>query len=173
MIYAMRYCPQCRGDSLEFDGRNRHQCRFCGFTLYRNVAAAVAVILRCQGKLVLTVRGKDPGRGMLGLPGGFIDNNETAEEALRREVREEIGAELGPVKYFCNQTNVYDYRGVSYHTLDLYFLADLPEPPAPADRTEIAEVRLIAPEELKLSDLAFTSAWYALRQYLDHCGAGS
>lgn len=166
MIYTLRYCPQCQNKTLSFNGKNQYHCDRCGFTYYRNVAAAVAGILRCQGKIVFAVRGKDPNQGMLDLPGGFIDKGERAEAALRREVKEELGVELGALEYFGTETNIYEYRGVSYHTLDLYFLGELEEPPQPADEVEIAEIRLIAPEELNFSELAFSSTWYAMERYV-------
>lgn len=170
MIYTLRYCPQCQRKTLEFNGQNQYHCASCGFTFFRNVAAAVAAIIRCQNKIVFAVRGKEPKKGMLDLPGGFVDKGERAEVALRREVREELGVELQGLEYFGTETNVYEYLGVSYHTLDLYFLADLAEPPHSADEQEIAEVQLIAPEELDFSDLAFSSTWYAMERYLAHFG---
>lgn len=172
MLHSVKFCPQCQEKSLDFDGKNQYHCPRCGFTFYRNVAAAVAAIIRCQGQVLFVVRAKEPKKGMLDLPGGFVDSCERAEEALRREVREELGIELGELTFFTNETNIYEYRGVRYHTLDLYYLADVDTPPRDCDRSEIADIRLISPQELDFSELAFSSTWYAMEKYLAHFGGG-
>jgi ADP-ribose pyrophosphatase YjhB (NUDIX family) len=64
---------------------------------YRNPTPTVDAILQ-QGSSVLMVRRKkDPFMGRLALPGGFINEGETAEDAVRREVREEASLEIEPI----------------------------------------------------------------------------
>lgn len=74
---------------------------------------------------MLTTRALDPARGALDLPGGFVENNETAEDALRREVSEELGVELQTIEYLTTQPNLYPFSGFEVHTLDMIFRATI------------------------------------------------
>ncbi|MGH3302716.1 MAG: NUDIX domain-containing protein [Streptosporangiaceae bacterium] len=58
-----------------------------------------AVIRDDTGRLLLILRGHDPGRGLWSIPGGRIEPGETAEAAVVREVREETGLDVrcGPL----------------------------------------------------------------------------
>jgi 8-oxo-dGTP diphosphatase len=58
-----------------------------------------AVIRDGAGRLLMILRGHDPGRGLWSIPGGRIEPGETAEDAVVREVREETGLEVrcGPL----------------------------------------------------------------------------
>lgn len=102
-------------------------------------------------------RVRDPGRGLLDLPGGFVDAGETAEQALRREVHEELGMELPPVRYLGSFANIYPYKGVTYHTCDLVFVGDMARAPVTFNRDEIAAVRLLTPSAVALERIAFAS----------------
>ena len=55
---------------------------------------------------------------MLDLPGGFVDENERLEEALQREVKEELGISIDNWKYLTSQANRYLYKGIAYPTCD-------------------------------------------------------
>ncbi len=55
-------------------------------------------ILVEDGKILLIKRAKEPDLGKWALPGGRIEEDETAEECLEREFREETGLEVEPVK---------------------------------------------------------------------------
>jgi ADP-ribose pyrophosphatase YjhB (NUDIX family) len=55
------------------------------------------------------------------LPGGFVDMNETAEEALIRELKEELDIDVKEMEYLFSLPNEYDFSGVIVHTLDLFF----------------------------------------------------
>jgi 8-oxo-dGTP diphosphatase len=63
----------------------------------RFIVSAGAVIVDEQGQVLLLKHVFRTGSGW-GIPGGFIDSNEQPEAALRRELQEEVGLELGSVK---------------------------------------------------------------------------
>jgi len=99
-------------------------CVDCGFTYFFNpTVAAGAFISDEQGKMLFVRRAKDPAKGLLGVPGGFIDVGESAEEALRREVREEVNLEIVQIRFVCSCPNYYHYRDVTYPVCDLMFAA--------------------------------------------------
>ena len=93
-----RFCAQC-GHTLEVraveDHRVRPVCPACGFIVYLNPPIAAGVIAaRIDGKIALVVRGEEPGKGLWGLPAGFMEIDETVEQAARRECFEETGLTL-------------------------------------------------------------------------------
>lgn len=61
---------------------------------YRNPVPAVDVILQRDSKVLMIRRLKDPFKGRLALPGGFINEGENAEDAIRREALEETSLEV-------------------------------------------------------------------------------
>jgi 8-oxo-dGTP diphosphatase len=65
----------------------------------RFAVTAGAIITDANGRVLLLKHRFRPGTGW-GMPGGFIEKGEQPEEALRRELREEVGLELGKVKLF-------------------------------------------------------------------------
>src|SRR5512142_1431216 len=164
-----KYCPKCGAAALRWSQGKLLRCEACGFELYLNVAAAVAgVIVDEQGRMVVLVRGKEPGKGRWDLPGGFVDAGETAEEALRREVREEIGLEVTALRYLGSWPNVYEYRGVRYRTLDMGFACEVKEvAPARPREAEIADVLLLSPNQIDLGRFAFRSVGAIAGRYLE------
>lgn len=61
----------------------------------------VGVAIVRNGRLLLIRRLKPPEAGCWGLPGGKVDFLETVETAIRREAREELGVDLGPLQLLC------------------------------------------------------------------------
>jgi len=115
----------------------------------------------------MTVRARAPAEGKLDLPGGFVDNDETAEQALEREVREELGVEIHGYEYFCSFPNVYPYEGLDYHVLDLFYLVDV-EKHGLQQMTlsdEIAGCRWLDIASMPFEDLAFPSTRKALQRF--------
>ncbi len=92
-MYQYKFCPCC-GDRLnqdEIDGHMRKHCTHCNFVHYVNPKPTVGIIAIKDNKIVLIKRGVDPGKGSWSLPSGFIETDETAEEACLREFKEETG----------------------------------------------------------------------------------
>src|SRR5262245_53429279 len=95
-VELFRFCPRC-GAARPVENRNQNpfHCNTCGLALFFNpTVAAGAFVSDSAGRVLSIRRAKEPSIGKLAVPGGFIDFGESAEEALRREVREEVGIEV-------------------------------------------------------------------------------
>lgn len=120
------YCPVCGSAHFVQNNEKSKRCESCGFVFYMNASAAVAAfIVNNSGDLLVCRRGKNPEIGTLDLPGGFIDNNETAEEAICREISEELNAKVNSAKYLYSLPNIYEYSNLTIPTLDMFFSCEL------------------------------------------------
>jgi ADP-ribose pyrophosphatase YjhB (NUDIX family) len=133
------------------------------------VAAVGAVVSDELGRVLLIERARDPGRGMLGMPGGFIDPYESAEQALRREAREELGLEIQGVQYLMSASNTYQYHGVVYPVLDVYFSATISSKETiRPEASEVSHWFWTALTDTVLDRMAFLSNRRALEFYREH-----
>lgn len=159
------YCPSCGAKGISYDGIKKYYCSDCSFTFFNNVAAAVAAILEFEGSIIFIKRNKEPGKGKLDLPGGFIDPNETVEEAIKREIQEELEIDVESFRYIGSCPNVYEYKNVEYHTCDMFFHSRIETYPQSYDEKEIEELVLIKPEDIIIEDIAFESMKKFLKLY--------
>lgn len=163
-----RFCPSCGQAGGEFLRSHEYRCPACGFRYFHNVATAAGIVVERDGKFLFVVRGMEPAKGKLGLPGGFVDPGESVEQAVRREVREEIGAEIGQPSFLASFPNHYGFADTRYHTCDLYFRAEVLTDPADwvVAAAEISALVWLEPQEVNPDDLAFDSlrqVWKLLR----------
>jgi 8-oxo-dGTP diphosphatase len=90
------FCVYC-GSPLVIkviEGRELEACPNDDFVLWRDPKVAAAIVVEAEGGIVLGRRAIDPGYGLWCLPGGFVNDDESPAEAVARECREEIGAEV-------------------------------------------------------------------------------
>jgi mutator protein MutT len=119
---VFRFCPKCGSDGFTPDTEKSLKCGSCGFRFFINMSASVAAIIRNdKNEVLFTVRKHEPAAGMLDLPGGFVDQDETAENAVIREVYEELNLKVKEMKFVGTFTNKYLYGEIEYQTLDLVF----------------------------------------------------
>ena len=123
-LEIFRYCPKCGSELFEEHNAKSKHCSSCGFTYYQNPCSATAAfILNSKGELLVVRRGKEPAKDTLDLPGGFVDNNESGEQGIIREIKEETGLDIKEVEYLFSIPNIYRYSGMDIHTLDMFYLS--------------------------------------------------
>jgi NADH pyrophosphatase NudC (nudix superfamily) len=135
-----RYCPQCNRPLVraECGGRPRLACADvrCGFVFWDNPAPVVAAIVEYGDQVVLVRNHGWPGH-WYGLVTGFLEPNETPEEAALREVREEVGldARLGGL------IGVYPFYRMNQVIIAYHVRAELAQ--IRIDPAEIADYKLV------------------------------
>lgn len=170
-VDVYRHCPRCAGARVEVRAP-RIDCADCGLSIYVNVAGAVAgIVIDAAERVLLIRRAHEPARGKLAFPGGFVDPGETAEAALLRELREEVGVEVDCVEYLCSGTNLYPFGGFTYPTLDLFFVVRVPSLEAARALDEVSAVEIVSVSELRPDALAFDSMRAAWAEFLRVRGA--
>ena len=85
------------------------------------VIEVVAAILQRDGAYLATQRGYGEFEGMWEFPGGKIEHDESPEDALKREIQEELGIDITIDKFLC--TTEYDYP--SFHLTMHCYLCDI------------------------------------------------
>lgn len=121
-LNTFRYCPKCGTSSFHKETSKSYICKSCNFCIFINTAAAVAGIIKNDdNEILMTIRRFDPAKGKLDLPGGFIEKDETAETALKREIHEELNIDICNVEYFTTYPNTYIYKNFTYNTLDIFY----------------------------------------------------
>lgn len=96
----LTYCPIC-GHTLgtkEEGGRLRQACPNCGYVHYVNPVPAVGILIEMDGGVVLIRRLNPPHQGEWTLPSGFIEADESAEDAAIREAEEETGLKVETIE---------------------------------------------------------------------------
>ena len=164
---TLQYCPKCGAAALRLVGAKPVSCTRCGFALYLNVAAAVAALITDdRERLLIVVRAEEPKKGAWDLPGGFADPGESAEEAVRREVYEELGVELLSTRYLCSYPNTYDYQGIRYMTMDLGFVCQAKDLAAiQVANDEVTQVLFLRPDEIDTARFGFPSVGKMVARY--------
>ncbi|MCE5300253.1 MAG: NUDIX domain-containing protein [Spirochaetia bacterium] len=102
MRRRFRFCPQC-GRPLRDDkthGLKVKYCTPCNRHYFDNPVPGVGVIAVRDGKILLVKRKLPPMAGTWALPGGFMDQGESIENAGRRELLEETGLRADRAKFF-------------------------------------------------------------------------
>jgi len=89
------------------------------------VVGVGAVIIK-DGKILLVKRGNEPNKGKWSIPGGLVNTGESLEDALKREIMEEVGFEIEVDDVVCVSEEIFrDGNGVKYHYIVIDFFVDV------------------------------------------------
>jgi ADP-ribose pyrophosphatase YjhB (NUDIX family) len=162
---SLNYCTRC-GSALVFgtvpgEDRERLACGECGHVVYVNPRLVVTTLpITEAGEIVLIRRGIEPGKGSWAQPGGFLEVDETVNQAAVRETWEETGLLVEPGEI------VGLYTRLEASVVTIAFEARIVGGTA-GPTPEASEVAAFAPEHIPWSGIVFKTTMWALHDWLE------
>jgi NAD+ diphosphatase len=135
-----RFCGACGGPMQLAAGERCFKCARCGHLAYPRISPAMMVLIRKGDAVLLALHSASPAKRFTALA-GFLEAGESVEEAVHREVFEEVGLRVHNLKYFASQSWPFP------HSLMLAFTADYLDGEIRVDAAEIAEARWFGPDD--------------------------
>ncbi|SFV13549.1 NAD(+) diphosphatase [Pseudoduganella namucuonensis] len=135
-----RYCGACATPMELGKGDRSFKCAACGHTAYPRISPAMMVLIRKGDAVLLAMHTQSPYKRHTALA-GFLEAGESVEEAIHREVHEEVGLRVHNIRYFGSQSWPFP------HSLMLAFTADYLDGEIRVDQAEIAEARWFGPDD--------------------------
>jgi ADP-ribose pyrophosphatase YjhB (NUDIX family) len=162
---TLNFCTRC-GASLQFgtiagEDRERLYCGVCSHVAYVNPRLVVTTLpITEAGQIVLIRRGIEPGIGLWAQPGGFLEVDESVNQAAIRETWEETGLLVEPGEI------VGLYTRLEAAVVTIAFEARIVGGVA-APTPEATEIQAYAPEDIPWPTIAFKTTTWALRDWID------
>jgi NAD+ diphosphatase len=136
-----RFCGRCATPTEPAPGERALRCPTCGLLAFPRLAPAVITLVERDGEALLA-HGKTFPIPMYSCIAGFVEPGETLEEAVHREVREEVGVELADVRYTASQPWPFP------HSLMIGFEATWASGEIEIDEREIVDAKWFRPDAL-------------------------
>jgi NAD+ diphosphatase len=152
-----RFCGHCATPTVPGADALAKLCPACGLNFYPRISPAVIVLIS-RGSELLLARSPHFAEGLYSTLAGFVEPGESLEDAVRREVREEVGVEVTEPRYFGSQPWPYP------NSLMIGFTAEYASGELAPQETEIADAGWFALDQLPLVPRPLSIA----RQLIDH-----
>jgi len=125
------------------------------------------LLINPQDEILFVVRKNDPKKGMLDLPGGFVDINETLEEGMVREIQEELGIRISinALTYLGSTVDEYSYGNIDGRTINAMYRAELSANASIVPADDVEDFLFIAPNNIPYDKLAFQGMKDFLKKY--------
>lgn len=136
-----QYCGRCGTPMVAAETERAKRCPRCGLTSFPRLSPAVIMLVERDGKALLAHGTGFAGR-MFSCLAGFVEPGESLEEAVEREVFEEVGIAIDQISYFGSQPWPFP------HSLMIGFTARHAGGELAIDGVEIDEAGWFAPDEL-------------------------
>ncbi|PKL40892.1 MAG: DNA mismatch repair protein MutT [Spirochaetae bacterium HGW-Spirochaetae-1] len=154
----MKFCPRCGSDRFTLEEDMSFLCGQCALHYYINASAAVTAIIENEkDEILFTRRSQEPARGMLDLPGGFVDVLESAEDALKREINEELNLEISELRYIKSFPNRYLFNDLVYFTLDLVYRCSIKDMSGIRAADDVSGFSFIHPGYINIDEIGLES----------------
>ena len=155
-----QFCGACATPMQLEAGERAYKCPACAMTAYPRISPAMMVLIR-RGNEVLLARHTNSPTARFTALAGFLEAGESIEEAIHREVMEEVGLKVHNLRYFNSQSWPFP------HSLMIAFTADYESGDITIDPSEIAEARWFSTQEpiphtyptVSISGLLINAAW--------------
>jgi NAD+ diphosphatase len=135
-----QFCGVCAQPMTMTAGERAMKCA-CGHVAYPRISPAMMTLVR-RGEAILLARSVAvPPGGRMSALAGFLEPGESVEDAIHREVREEVGIDVRDIRYFGSQSWPFP------NSLMIAFTAEYAGGEIRVDTTEIAEARWFGPHD--------------------------
>jgi NAD+ diphosphatase len=152
------HCPRC-GDATErIEGEWGKRCPGCKYEHYPHLHPAVITLVR-DGDRFLLARKQEWAPGRYALVAGFVDNGESFEGAVAREVKEEVGVDVTDIEYVGSQNWPFPSQ------IMVGFVARYAGGDVQVDAQELEDARWFTRETLPISPSRHSIAGYIIRKY--------
>jgi NAD+ diphosphatase len=138
-----QFCGQCGGRTEALAGERAKKCYQCGLLQFPRLSPAIIVLVR-RGKELLLARSRQTPPGMYSILAGFVEPGETLEQAVEREVKEEVGILIRNIRYFGSQPWPFP------HSLMIGFTAEHAEGELEIDRNEMEDANWYSVDRLPM-----------------------
>jgi NAD+ diphosphatase len=133
-----RFCGACGGAMEALAGERCMRCTRCAHAAYPRISPAMMVLVK-KGDALLLARNVASPTGRFSALAGFLEAGESVEDAVHREVFEEVGLRVRDLRYFGSQSWPFP------HSLMIAFTAEWQSGEIAVDPREIAEARWFGP----------------------------
>jgi NAD+ diphosphatase len=133
-----RFCGVCGGAMRLIPGERAMKCEACGHNAYPRISPAMMVLVK-RGPAILLARNANFPPGRMSALAGFVEPGESIEDAVHREVYEEVGLQVKDLRYFGSQSWPFP------HSLMIAFTAEYAGGEITLHDQEIAEARWFGP----------------------------
>jgi NAD+ diphosphatase len=138
-----RYCSRCRTEMNRAQGVRAKECPACGFLSFPRLSPAVIVLIERDNR-VLLARVKRFATELYSVLAGFVEPGESLEEAVKREVEEEVGIRIKNIRYFGSQPWPFP------DSLMIGFTAEYESGEITIDEAEISDAGWFDPDNLPI-----------------------
>jgi NAD+ diphosphatase len=138
-----RYCSRCQKEMNRAKGMRAKECPACGFLSFPRLSPAVIVLIERDNR-VLLARVKRFTTELYSVLAGFVEPGESLEEAVKREVEEEVGIRIKNIRYFGSQPWPFP------DSLMIGFTAEYESGEISIDEAEISDAGWFDPDNLPI-----------------------
>ncbi|CAM3993582.1 NAD(+) diphosphatase [Vreelandella rituensis] len=155
-----RFCGRCGEPSSKLEAEFAMHCYACGHRNYPRISPCIITLVTC-GEAMLLARSPRFEAGRYSTLAGFIEPGETAEEAVHREVFEEVGVYIDQVRYYRSQAWPFP------HSLMLGYFAEATTRRIRIDGVEISDAAWFSPRQLPILPPVFSISRELIEVHLD------
>ena len=159
-----RFCGRCGAGTEPVAGEMAKKCTQCGMLYYPRLSPAIIVLVRDRSRVLLARSPTFP-PGMYSALAGFVEPGESLEEAVRREVNEEVGVEIANVQYFGSQPWPFP------SSLMIGFTADYAGGEVRVEPTEIEDANWYPVDDLPMVPPRISIARAMIDQFIEEHGS--
>jgi len=166
IVKQYKHCVIC-GSTLTPLEQRILLCKTCNQHTYVSPTPCCAIVIQNNvGEIMLVKRKLEPKKDFWDLPGGFVDLEESFEEATIRESKEELGVDVINLKYITSEFDTYTFEDFTFPTLGVIFTGELGHQ-SPTANDDVSEIVYFAPNKIPFEKIAFKSITRALEKFTE------